>query len=164
VVGRGVLIDAARSKGKDSLDAGERITLDDMLAAAETELADREARIIIHTGWLKRLRQGRRGIFPRACSTKPGLGYSIELAKCFTNGDSVGRQRTRSPPSRPIMKRAARYPLHMALLHYQGVIFTRNRLDATSPRLRQDGQYTSCSWALRKGGRGAGSPVTDRNK
>ncbi len=165
VVGRGVLIDAARFKGKESLDAGERITLDDMLAAAKKQNSPIEKHdiIIIHTGWLKRFYdKGVEGIFPKGVFNEPGLGYSIELAKWFhemeipsVGSDTIATEQTHHEESGTMI------PLHMALLHYQGVIF--NEIDWThdlAEDCAKDGQYTFLFvGAPLKVVGGAGSPV-----
>ena len=165
VVGRGVLIDAARFKGKESLDAGERITLDDMLAAAKKQNSPIEKHdiIIIHTGWLKRFYdKGMEGIFPKGAFNEPGLGYSLELAKWFhemeipsVGSDTIATEQTHHEESGTMI------PLHMALLHYQGVIF--NEIDWThdlAEDCAKDGQYTFLfvGSPLKVVG-GAGSPV-----
>jgi kynurenine formamidase len=165
VVGRGVLIDAARYKGKPSLDAGERFTLDDLLGAAKQQNSPIEKHdiIIVHTGWLKRYYdQGVEGIFPKGAMNEPGLGYSPELVKWFhemeipsLGSDTIAAEQTMHEESGTVV------PLHMALLHYQGVIF--NEIDWThdlAEDCAKDGQYTFLFvGAPLKVVGGAGSPV-----
>ena len=165
VVGRGVLIDAARFKGKESLDMGERFTLEDLLAAAEKQKSPIEKHdiIVLHTGWLKRFYdQGMEGIFPKGAFSEPGLGYSPELVKWFhemeipsLNTDTIASEQTHHEES------GTSLPLHMALLHYQGVIF--GEIDWThdlAEDCAKDGQYTFLFvGAPLKVVGGAGSPV-----
>lgn len=165
VIGRGVLIDAARYKGKASLDAGERVTLDDMLGAAKKQNSPIEKHdiLIVHTGWLKRFYdKGVEGFFPGGVFNEPGLGYSAELAKWFhemeipsVGSDTIATEQTMHEESGTMI------PLHMALLHYQGVIF--NEIDWThdlAEDCAKDGQYTFLfvGSPLKVVG-GAGSPV-----
>jgi hypothetical protein len=54
VVGRGVLIDIARHRGKASLDRGETITRDDLLSAAQSQQVEIRKRdiLLVRTGWI----------------------------------------------------------------------------------------------------------------
>lgn len=165
VIGRGVLLDAAGYRGKDSLDAGERITLEDMLDIAKKQNSPIEKHdiILIHTGWLKRYYdQGINGIFPNGQFNEPGLGYSPELAKWFhemeipsVGSDTIATEQTNHEES------GTSLPLHMALLHYQGVIF--NEIDwlyDLAQDCAKDKQYTFLFvGAPLKVVGGAGSPV-----
>ncbi|HZO83116.1 MAG TPA: cyclase family protein [Candidatus Binataceae bacterium] len=165
VVGRGLLIDAASYKGKPNLDAGERITLDDLLGAARKQNSPIEKHdiLIIHTGWLKRYYDlGVEGIFPKGAFNEPGLGYSPELVKWFhemeipsVGSDTIATEQTFHEESGTMI------PLHMALLHYQGVIF--NEIDWThdlAEDCAKDGQYSFLFvGAPLKVVGGAGSPV-----
>lgn len=165
VIGRGILLDAAKWRGKDSLDAGERITVDDMLDIAKKQNSPIEKHdiILIHTGWLKRYYdQGIEGIFPKGQFNEPGLGYSPELAKWFhdmeipsVGSDTIATEQTNHEES------GTSLPLHMALLHYQGVIF--NEIDwlyDLAQDCAKDGQYTFLFvGAPLKVVGGAGSPV-----
>ncbi len=165
VIGRGVLLDAAKWRGKDSLDPGERITLNDMLEIAKKQNSPIEKHdiILIHTGWLKRFYdKGMEGIFPKGEFNEPGLGYSLELVKWFhemeipsVGSDTIATEQTNHEES------GTSLPLHMALLHYQGVIF--NEIDwlyDLAQDCAKDGQYTFLFvGAPLKVVGGAGSPV-----
>src|SRR5690606_20210557 len=54
IVGRAVLIDIARARGKESLDRGETFTHHDLLAAAEKQGVEIRKRdiLVIRTGWI----------------------------------------------------------------------------------------------------------------
>jgi kynurenine formamidase len=165
VVGRGVLIDAARYKGKPHLDAGERITLDDLLGAAKKQgvTIEKHDIILIHTGWLKRFYdKGMEGIFPNGQFNEPGLGYSLELVKWFhemeipsLGTDTIGSEQSVHEESGTLL------PLHMALLHYQGVVFNEiDWLADLAEDCAKDGQYTFLFvGAPLKVVGGAGAPV-----
>ncbi len=165
VVGRAVLLDAARYRGKANLDAGERITLDDMLEIAKQQNSPIEKHdiILIHTGWLKRFYdKGFEGIFPGGAFNEPGLGYSPELVKWFhemeipsLGTDTIASEQTSHEESGTMI------PLHMALLHYQGVIFNEiDWLHDLAEDCAKDSQYTFLfvGSPLKVVG-GAGSPV-----
>ena len=84
VIGRGILIDAARYKGKKHLDRGEGVTLDDLLGAAKKQgVDDREARY--HRAAYRMaqslLRRGPKALFPDGHIRRAGLEYSKELVK-----------------------------------------------------------------------------------
>lgn len=165
VIGRGVLLDAARHRGKESLDAGERITLDDIheMAQKQNSPIEKHDILLIHTGWLKRYYdQGINGIFPDGQFNEPGLGYSPELAKWFhdmeipsVGSDTIATEQTNHEES------GTSLPLHMALLHYQGVVF--NEIDwlyDLAQDCARDGQYSFLFvGAPLKVVGGAGSPV-----
>ncbi|WP_164587112.1 cyclase family protein, partial [Pseudomonas viridiflava] len=53
IVGRGILIDIARHRGKDVLDAGETFNHEDLMAAARAQGVSINKRdiLIIRTGW-----------------------------------------------------------------------------------------------------------------
>jgi kynurenine formamidase len=85
VVGRGVLLDVARSKGVEWLDAGTVITPDDLDAAARRQDVTIETGdiLLIRTGWWKMyLHTGDRRAF---METEPGLG--IESARWLREHD-----------------------------------------------------------------------------
>ncbi len=127
VIGRGVLIDAARFKGKKHLDQGEGITLDDLLAAAKQQNVTIEKHdiIVLHTGWLNRFyEEGQEGLFPGGEFDEPGLEYSKELVQWFHDmeipsitADNIGCEQGFNK------KIDGMGVLHAALLCNLGVIF-----------------------------------------
>lgn len=165
IVGRGVLLDIARLKGKASLDKGERITLEDIKAAEKKQNTKIEKHdiLLIHTGWLKRFYDGgSAAMFPNGEFNEPGLGYSPELVKWFYDmeipslgSDTIGSEQTFHDESGTMLV------LHMALLCHQGVVF--NEIDWTEDLANdcaKDGQYTFLFvGAPLKVVNGAGAPV-----
>jgi kynurenine formamidase len=86
VIGRGILIDAARYKGKKHLDRGEGVTLEDLLGAAKKQgvAIEKHDIIVLHTGWLNRYyEEGANAFFPDGQYDEPGLQYSKELVEWF---------------------------------------------------------------------------------
>ena len=77
IVGRGVLLDIARLKGVDWLQAGEVITPDDLDAAAERQGVEVGAGDILffRTGWRTKFKHGgRRGrVHGRRAGPRPGV-------------------------------------------------------------------------------------------
>lgn len=165
VVGRGVLLDMARFKGKKHLDANEGVTVDDMLACAEKQNCTIEKHdiLILHTGWLKRYYdEGLAGFFPDGQVREPGLAYSKELVKWFhemeipsIGTDTIASEQTWHEESGTML------PLHMALLYHLGIIFNEiNWTHDLAEDCAADGQYTFLFAGLPlKVVGGAGSPV-----
>jgi kynurenine formamidase len=147
IVGRGVLLDIARYKGKEHLDASYRITLQDLLAAASKQnvVIEKHDIPLIHTGWLKLFYdKGPSAVFPGGQFLEPGLGYSPELLKWFHEmeipsfgTDTIGNEHTVDEETGLL------FPLHVALLHYQGVTFNEiDWLHDLAADCANDGQYT----------------------
>jgi kynurenine formamidase len=165
VVGRGILLDIARLKGKANLEPNEAITIQDLEAAAKRQKMTIEKHdiLLIRTGWLKRFYdQGMNGIFPNGQFTEPGLAYSPELVKWFhqmeipsLGSDTIASEQTAHTESGTVL------PLHMALLHDQGVVFNEiDWLEDLADDCEKDGQYSFLFvGAPLKVVRGAGSPV-----
>ena len=165
VIGRGILLDIARLKGKQHLDANEAITVADLEAAAKRQKSPIEKHdiLLIRTGWLKRFYdEGFAGIFPNGEFREPGLAYSPELVNWVhrmeipsIGSDTIATEQTAHEESGTVL------PLHMALLHDQGVIFNEiDWLEDLADDCEKDGQYTFMFvGAPLKVVRGAGSPV-----
>jgi kynurenine formamidase len=147
IVGRGVLVDIARHRGKPALDAGETFTHEDLLAAAAAQKTAIEKHdiLIVRTGWIgtfhERERERRRGA--RARFVEPGLTYSPELVAWFHEmeipnlvTDTIGNEVTTDPISGVML------PLHNALMRNLGVTFTEiAELDPLAADCAADGQY-----------------------
>ncbi|MGH8014099.1 MAG: cyclase family protein, partial [Candidatus Binataceae bacterium] len=165
VVGRGVLLDIARLKGKRHLDANEAITVTDLEAAAKRQKMPIEKHdiLLIRTGWLQRFYDdGMKALFPNGQMTEPGLAYSHELVKWFhqmeipsIGSDTIASEQTAHTESGTML------PLHMALLHDQGVVFNEiDWLEDLANDCEKDGQYSFLFvGSPLKVVRGAGSPV-----
>jgi kynurenine formamidase len=165
IVGRGILLDIARLKGKESLDPGEGVTVADLEAAAKKQNCKIEKHdiLLIRTGWLKRFYdKGFEGIFPKGSFNEPGLCYSPELVNWFykmeipsIGSDTIGSEQTLHNESGTTLV------LHMALLCHQGVVFNEiDWLEDLADDCAKDGQYTFLFvGAPLKVVNGAGSPV-----
>ncbi len=165
VVGRGILLDIARLKGKPSLDANEPITVADLEAAAKRQncAIEKHDILLIRTGWLKRFYDhGFPGIFPNGEFREPGLAYSPELVNWVhrmeipsIGSDTIATEQTLNEAAGVMI------PLHAALLRDQGVIFNEiDWLEDLANDCEKDGQWTFMFvGAPLKVVRGAGSPV-----
>ncbi|MEP2579180.1 MAG: cyclase family protein [Roseibium sp.] len=163
VVGRGILLDIARWRGKDVLDSGETFTHEDLLACAEAQGATIEPRdiLLIRTGWI--------GSFYRVPSeefyadfVEPGLTYSPELVEWFRSmeipnlvTDTIANEVTVDPVSGCVL------PLHNALMRNLGVTLTEIAcLEDLAADCADDGQYTFLYTAAPlKVVNGTGAPV-----
>ncbi|WP_254545794.1 cyclase family protein [Halomarina pelagica] len=145
VVGRGVLLDVARHRGRDRLDRGERITLDELLDCADEQGVEIEKRDvpIIRTGWIELFYEEGADAFYGDEFAEPGITYSRDLVEWFHGmeipafgTDTVANEQTVSDETETIL------PLHGALLRDQGVAFNEiNRLDELAADCDDDGKY-----------------------
>jgi kynurenine formamidase len=128
VVGRGILLDAARYKGKKYLDRGEGVTLADLQNTAKKQgiTIEKHDILVIHTGWLNRYyEEGAQALFqPGVDYDEPGIEYSPELVQWFhdmeipsISADTIGCEQG-------INKQIGGLGLlHAALLCNLGVVF-----------------------------------------
>jgi kynurenine formamidase len=145
VVGRGVLVDIARHRGKDHLEKGETFTHEDVLAAATAqgvEIAKRDI-LVLRTGWIGSWYNTTPAEFYDGFN-EPGLTYSPELVEWFQEmeipnlvTDTIANEVTTDPVS------GVALPLHNALMRNLGVAFTEIcRLDDLAADCAEDGQWT----------------------
>ncbi|AUM16426.1 MULTISPECIES: cyclase family protein [Rhodococcus] len=127
VVGRGILIDMARHRGKEWLDAGETFDHNDLEAAAAAQGVTIEPRdiLVIRTGWLKYWYSLEDTTEFYADFCEPGLTYSRGLVEWFRNReipnlvtDTIANEVTTDPAS------GVALPLHCALMRNLGVALT----------------------------------------
>lgn len=145
VVGRGVLIDMARHRGKAALDAGETFNHEDLLAAAEKQdvTIEKHDVLVIRTGWIGAFYDKDRAEFYKHF-VEPGLTYSPELVTWFHDmeipnlvTDTIANEVTTDPVS------GVALPLHAALMCNLGVAFTEIcQLDALAEDCAADGQWS----------------------
>lgn len=145
IVGRGVLIDMARHRGKEQLNRGETFDHIDLMAAAESQGLTIEKRdiILIRTGWL--------GWYYRVSEqefyedfNEPGLTFSPGLVEWFRDmeipnlvTDTLANEVTFEPNS------GVALPLHNALMRNLGVTFAEAiALDELAADCADDGQYS----------------------
>ncbi|OCB11953.1 metal-dependent hydrolase [Mycolicibacterium porcinum] len=144
VVGRGVLIDVARARGKDVLDSGEQISLDDLLAAAEAQGTQIEPRdvLIIRTGWIGSYYRGSADEFYRDWN-EPGLVYSRELVEWFQRMEIPNLVTDTIANELSFYPGGLQLPLHCALMRNLGVTFTELcKLDDLAAACAADRRWT----------------------
>lgn len=127
VVGRGVLIDLARHRGKESLDSGETFNQEDLEAAAEAQGTTIEPHdnLLIRTGWLKIFYDKGAEAFYSGQFNEPGLVFSPELVRWFhereivsLSTDTIANEVTIDPTT------GIALTLHAALMRNLGLLFS----------------------------------------
>lgn len=127
VVGRGVLIDIARHRGKDSLEAGETFGLEDLEAAAAAQGVTIEPHdnLLIRTGWLKIFFDQGPEAFYGDSFVEPGLTFSPELVRWFHEREIVSLSTdTIANETTVHVETGIALPLHAALMRNLGVLFS----------------------------------------
>lgn len=145
VVGRGVLLDIARLRGKENLDRGETFTHEDLLAAAEHQGITIQKRdvLLVRTGWVGLFFRDKDAFYHPDGWIEPGLTYSPELVRWFQEmeipnlvTDTLANEVTVDPNTGVML------PLHVALMSNLGVVFTEiTYLDELAADCADDGQY-----------------------
>jgi kynurenine formamidase len=127
VVGRGVLVDMARHRGKPYLDKGETFNHDDLedAAAAQGVSIERHDILLVRTGWLTYWYTLNNPAEFYDGFVEPGLTHSRELVDWFQRKeipnlvtDTIANEVTYDPES------GVALPLHCALMRNLGVAFT----------------------------------------
>ena len=163
IVGRGVLIDIARYRGKDVLERGETFDHNDLMAVAEAQGSPIQKHdiLLVRTGWIGSFYTTPRDEF-YADFIEPGLTYSPELVQWFYEmeipnlvTDTIANEVTVDPANGVVL------PLHAALMSRLGVTFTEIiALDELAADCAADQQYTFLYTAAPlKVVRGTGAPV-----
>lgn len=163
VVGRGVLIDMARYRGKQVLDRGETFNHEDLMAAAKQQGVEIRKRdiLIIRTGFIGSFYNQPPEDFYKDF-VEPGLTYSPELVSWFQDmeipnlvTDTIANEVTIDPVS------GVALPLHSALMRNLGVTFTEiTILDDLAADCAKDGQWAFLYVAAPlKVVNGSGAPV-----
>jgi kynurenine formamidase len=163
VMGRGVLLDMARHRGKDVLGKGETFTHQDLIECAERQgitIRNRDI-LVIRTGLMGSFYRVPRDEFYRAFND-PGLTYSPALVAWFQDmeipnlvTDTIANEVNVEPESGVMMV------LHAALMRNLGVVMTEMAwLDDLAADCAADGQYDFLyAAAPLKVVHGAGAPV-----
>jgi kynurenine formamidase len=162
VVGRGVLLDMARFRGKDNLDMGETFTHEDLEACAQAQGHTIEPHdiLLLRTNFLRLFFQDEKAFYENF--NEPGLTYSPELVNWFHQKeipnlvtDTIANETTYEPQS------GIALPLHCALMRNLGVTLTEIcDLEELAASCAEDGQYTFLyAAAPLKVHRATGSPV-----
>ncbi len=162
IVGRAVLLDMARFRGKESLESAETFTHEDLQACAEqqgVELRKRDI-LLIRTNYLQLFFELGDAFYEDFC--EPGLVYSPELVRWFADmeipnlvTDTIANEVTTDPDS------GAALVLHNALMRNLGVAFTElTDLEELAADCAEDGCYeVFYAAAPLKVAQGSGSPV-----
>ncbi len=165
IVGRAVLLDIARLRGKESLDRGETFTHEDLLTAAKVQGVELRKRdiLVIHTGWIGLYFRDRERFYGAGKEwLEPGLTLSRELVDWFHEmeipnlvTDTMANEVTVDPVTGAVL------PLHIALMSFLGVTFTEiASLDLLAADCAEDGRYEFFYVAAPlKVVQGSGSPV-----
>ena len=162
VVGRAVLLDMARFRGKSTLDKGETFTHEDLLACAEQQgVAIRKRDIlVIRTNFLQLFFEQGDAFYEGF--NEPGLVYSPELVQWFQDmeipnlvTDTIANEVTYDPNN------GVALVLHCALMRNLGVTLTEIAdLEKLAEDCAADGQYAFLYVAAPlKVAKGSGSPV-----
>jgi len=145
VVGRGVLIDMARHRGKRTLDKAETFTHLDLLEAASAQGVEIEKRdiLLVRTGWIGSFYETPLSEF-YADFNEPGLTYSRELVEWFQAmeipnlaTDTIANELSFDPET------GIEMALHCALMRNLGVAFTEICwLDDLADACARDGRWS----------------------
>lgn len=163
VVGRGVLIDMARHRGKEWLEKGETFTHEDLLEAAAAQGVEIQKRdiLVVRTGWMKYWYSVDADEFNKDL-VEPGLTYTPELVDWFMEReipnlvtDTIANEVTYEPTS------GIALVLHGVFLRNLGISLTEIAwLDDLADSCAEDGQWDFLYTAAPlKVVRGTGSPV-----
>jgi len=162
VVGRGILLDIARFRGKENLDKAETFTHEDLVACAEAQgvkISKRDI-LVIRTNFLKLFFDQGEKFYEGFC--EPGLVYSPELVQWFQDmeipnlvTDTIANEVTIDPNN------GIALPLHCALMRNLGVALTEIcDLEKLASHSAEDRQYTFLYTAAPlKVNAASGSPV-----
>ena len=162
IVGRAVLLDMARFRGKDNLDPAETFTHEDLLACAAAQgvtISKRDI-LIIRTNFIKLFFDLGEKFYEGFC--EPGLVYSPELVQWFQDmeipnlvTDTIANEVTFDPNN------GVALVLHNALMRNLGVTLTEIAdLELLAADCAEDGKYEFLYVAAPlKVAKGSGSPV-----
>ena len=162
IVGRAVLLDMARFRGKDNLDPAETFTHEDLLACAAAQgvtICKRDI-LIIRTNYIKLFFDLGEKFYEGFC--EPGLVYSPELVQWFQDmeipnlvTDTIANEVTFDPNN------GVALVLHNALMRNLGVTLTEIAdLELLAADCVEDGKYEFLYVAAPlKVAKGSGSPV-----
>src|SRR4051812_5136133 len=162
IVGRAVLLDMARYRGKTTLDKGETFTHEDLMACAETQGTRIEKRdiLIVRTNFLQLFFEQGETFYEGF--NEPGLVYSPELVQWFQDmeipnlvTDTIANEVTSDPNN------GVALVLHSALMRNLGVTLTEIAdLEALAADCADDGVYAFLYVAAPlKVAKAAGTPV-----
>jgi kynurenine formamidase len=143
VVGRGVLLDVARFRGKNTLDKGETVTHEDLLECARAQGVEIRKRdiLLVRTNFLTLFHEQGEAFYEGF--NEPGLVYSPELVQWFQDmeipnlvTDTIANEVTTDPNN------GVALVLHSALMRNLGVALTEIAdLEQLAADCAEDGRY-----------------------
>jgi kynurenine formamidase len=162
VVGRAVLLDMARFRGKPTLDKGETFTHEDLMACAQAQGVEIQKRdiLIVRTNFLSLFHEQGEAFYEGF--NEPGLVYSPELVQWFADmeipnlvTDTIANEVTMDPNN------GVALVLHSALMRNLGVALTEIAdLEELAADCAEDGRYAFLYVAAPlKVAKAAGTPV-----
>ncbi|CAN7461534.1 cyclase family protein [Mesorhizobium amorphae] len=165
IVGRGVLIDIARFRGKPALERAETFTHLDLMECARAQGVEilPHSILLVRTGWVGALAAGRQTVGENYW--EPGLTFSLDLVRWFDEmqipclvTDTLANETTYEPETGLMLV------LHAALMRNLGVVFTEMAsLDALAADCaadrRYEGFYCASPAKVSKGTGGSANPV-----
>jgi kynurenine formamidase len=162
IVGRGVLLDMARFRGKPTLDKGETFTHEDLLACAQAQGVEIRPRdiLLVRTNFLQLFHEQGESFYEGF--NEPGLVYSPELVQWFQDmeipnlvTDTIANEVTMDPNN------GVALVLHSALMRNLGVTLTEIAdLERLAADCAEDGRYDFLYVAAPLNiAKAAGSPV-----
>ena len=162
IVGRAVLLDMARFRGKENLDKAETYSHEDLMACAEAQGTPIQKRdiLIIRTNFLRLFHEQGDAFYEGF--NEPGLVYSPELVQWFQDmeipnlvTDTIANEVTFDPNN------GVALVLHNALMRNLGVTLTEiTDLEQLAADCAEDGRYAFLYVAAPlKVSKGSGSPV-----
>jgi kynurenine formamidase len=162
IVGRAVLLDMARFRGKPTLDKGETFTHEDLQACARAQGVEIQPRdiLVIRTNFLQLFHEQGESFYEGF--NEPGLVYSPELVQWFQDmeipnlvTDTIANEVTVDPNN------GVALVLHSALMRNLGVTLTEIAdLEELAADCAEDGRYAFLYVAAPlKIAKAAGSPV-----
>jgi len=162
VVGRGVLLDMARFRGKPTLDKGETFTHEDLIACAQAQGVEIRKRdiLLVRTNFLHLYHEQGEAFYEGF--NEPGLVYSPELVQWFADmeipnlvTDTIANEVTMDPNN------GVALVLHSALMRNLGVTLTEIAdLEQLADDCAEDGRYDFLYVAAPlKVAKAAGTPV-----
>jgi len=144
VVGRGILLDMARFRGKSTLEKGETFTHEDLMDCARAQGTEIEKHdiLVIRTNFLQLFFDQGAAFYEGF--NEPGLVYSPELVRWFQQmeipnlvTDTIANEVTYDPNNGTAL------PLHCALMRNLGVTLTEiTDLEKLAASCAEDKQYT----------------------
>lgn len=146
VVGRGILLDAARHFGVESMEKGQEINLQDLhdMAKKQGVTIEKHDILVLRTGFLKRFFEQGAAKFYEGAFVEPGLNYSPELVQWFHETEIPALCTDTIANETTVHKETGiALPLHAALMRNLGIALNEIcDLEELGKSCAEDKQYT----------------------